>query len=235
MPSDIPHISEVCKNWAEAAAIVVGGLWTLWVFRYEARANMPSLDGDLSVESTVLSRGEPASSEATSSKGTGAAPRLAVSVCALWNNRSKFPVKLNQKCIAVHAYIIPANLPDGSDLSDHEVLTEVGTRKPYEDKSHFTLEPKSQSTLRVHFILVQGPVYLFRWKLKSINRFTWMGVKKLMEKRFKGVTWEDFKKLTWRGLTWEKEIIWNSAAETAAAAKGRGTGEIEKTDESDET
>jgi len=101
MPLDT---SEILKNWAETIAVALAGAWTAWLFFYERRAHFPSLDGDLKIESTAISDG-----------------LNAVSVCARWNNRGKFPIKLNKDECSVLVFKLDANLPKGPLVLNDEM------------------------------------------------------------------------------------------------------------------
>lgn len=168
-----PDISEICKNWAEMVAILIGGGWVLWLFAYEARAHAPSLDGDLTIESAAPSK-----------------DLTAASVRATWNNRGKFPVKLKHEDCFVYVFIITGDLPQGSLV----FADDQNFKKRQLFDGDLTLEQGSQSILRVHFILQKGPVYLFRWKLKSHKFLEW--------------NWLKIRRIE---AEWTKEIIWDSS------------------------
>lgn len=167
-----PDISEIWKNWFEVIAIFLGGCWAIYTWIYEVRSNYPSLDGDLTIESTILSK-----------------DLIAVSVCAMWNNRGKFPVKLSHNDCFVDVFKIAADLHPGNLFFDENQKGELRNQLFPKD---ITLEPKTESRLRAHFILQRGPVYFFRWKLTSHPNWEW----------------QDFRKIA--GI-WGKTIIWNSS------------------------
>ena len=171
----MPDISEIFKNWAQVIAIFIGGVWAVCRWIYEARANAPSLDGELTVERSALSN--------TSD---------VVTVRALWNNRCKFALKLNEQKCSVSAYKVAENLPAGN--LDNDKLG-MPLHSQYVFSKPTILEPKSESTLRAHFVLEQGPVYLFRWELTSCTRRKWTFFQRVE-------------------YSWSKETIWNSSPKT---------------------
>lgn len=152
-----PDISEIVKNWVEAFAIIIGGIWTFYLFVLKKRFEIESLDGDLKIDSNDLSNAS-----------------VVVTVRALWNNRGKSPIELNTKEILVSAYSIPQNLsscPLNEENRQHLQL--VTKQNPYETYPSCILEPKTESTLRAHFVLPKGPVYLFRWELTFLKGGGW--------------------------------------------------------------
>lgn len=165
-----PDISEIVKNWAEVAAVFVGGLWVLWLFLYERRSHAPSLDGDLSIESVAISN-----------------EVIAVSVRAVWNNRNKFPLELDKTGCSVLVFKMDAKLPKGSVLPQDGAATHR-----YDYAKNSILEQGTQSVLRAHFVLDKGPVYFFRWNLKSTIFWDWLLLKR-------------------NTSNWVKEIIWDSS------------------------
>lgn len=193
-----PTILAKISAWLTIVTVLAGGFWAVWVFYYEARGHTPSLDGELSVESTVLWVGKkPLHGAPSSTKDFGPA-HLVVTVRGLWNNRSKFPLKLDPDMVAVHAYIIPETLgPFTSEIENLTNLKNVDVRKPYRDKKTFTLEPNTKSTLAVHFVLEKGPVYLFHWELESL-----------------------------KGNRWYKEIIWNSSVDPSEISTSHPPGSV---------
>lgn len=163
-------VSEVAKNWAEVVAIFLGGIWAVYRFAYEARSNTPSLDGDLTIERNTLSN-----------------VLDVVTVRARWNNRSKFALGLNNEKCLVSAYKLSDTSPNGKlEKKEH-----LHTQRVFSEPT--VLEPKTESNLRVHFVLSKGPVYFFRWELES-NPYR---------------KWYFFKK---GAYTWSKEIVWNSVS-----------------------
>jgi hypothetical protein len=152
--------SEILKNCLTSIALVIGGLWALYRFEYEARAHGPSLDGDLEIESTSLNK-------------TDAPDLLVVSVKAKWVNRGKFALQLKPKKSGVHVFEVRGDkdIPDGN--LDENKLKFLWNQPAFPECKEIVLEPKAKSIFRVHFILKKGPVYLFRWKLENSPEECW--------------------------------------------------------------
>jgi hypothetical protein len=172
-PDKTPSLdtSEIWKNRAEIAAVFIAGIWTVWLFFYERRAHAPSLDGDLTIESSTLSK-----------------DLDVVSVRALWNNRGKFPIKLNKEDCFVLVFKVDAQLPKGPLVFEDDKALEKLTLF----SGDTVLEQGAQSVFRAHFILEKGPVYLFRWRLKSAGFWDWSFLQEYVG-------------------NWKKEIIWHSS------------------------
>jgi hypothetical protein len=144
------HWWEILPNCVTAIAVIIGGLWAYRRWNYERPSDEPSIDGDLSVESSIL-------------EGN----KIAVSIRAVWNNRSRFPLKLEKSSVLVYEIdpelperILDAKKPGEAILP--EFITEISD-----------LEPKSESVLRAHFVLKRGPVYFFHWELISKRGDHW--------------------------------------------------------------
>lgn len=82
---------------------------------------------------------------------------------------------------------LPEDIQSGP-LAD--VGPELFEHHPFRDHETFELEPQTESTLRAHFVLPVGPVYLFRWYLKTVP--DWSG----------------------KSSEWRKETVWNSSPES---------------------
>lgn len=164
--------SEEWKNWAEIGAVIIGGLWTVWLFFYSRRADDPSLDGDITVESVDLKNG-----------------LVAVAVRAVWNNRSKFPLEMDtSQCNVLVFKIDPSTPPGPWHYKKHSPLYK------YDFLGLLVLEQGAESVLRTHFILEKGCVYMFRWQIKSTESFNWLFLKKQSAYWARGIFWDSGKK-----------------------------------------
>lgn len=154
IPDQAPHLSEVVKNWTEVAAIVAAGGWALWRFGYVARADTPSLDGELSIAQHAAGNG-----------------LLVVSVRALWNNRSRFTLALDPRACSVSVYEIPDQLRVGPLDPSKDLAEPLHVQVPFAEQRRLDLEPKTASALQAHFVLRGGPLYLFRWELATAEPY----------------------------------------------------------------
>jgi len=155
----VSNVLTFIKEWVPSLAVIVAGIWVLfqWLFGEWLRRQKegPALDGKLSA--TVI----PFEND-----------RLLVTVEALWNNHSPFPVFMNiKKCridvFRVNDQIIKLNCPLvlkqdlGEPVCSHHFLVGVC------EKNYF-LEPNTASTIINHFVLEPG-VYGIRMELHSIH------------------------------------------------------------------
>jgi hypothetical protein len=153
------YILTFIKDWVPSIAVIVAGGWILfqWLFGEWLRRQKegPALDGKLSA--TVI----PCEND-----------KLLVTVEALWNNHSPFPVYMDlNKCrmavFRVNPHAIKLNSPVvlkkdlGEPVCDHHFLVGVC------EKNYF-LEPNTASTIINHFVLEPG-VYGIRMELHPVK------------------------------------------------------------------
>jgi hypothetical protein len=169
---DLKEVSEIVRNWATVIAMLCGSGWAFWKLYSEwggARKNRASLDGDLSIQANALS-------EACS----------LVTVRGLWKNRGQFPVPLDVEETKVMVFELRKDLKVGAIDPDSKLGKPLFVQYPFRDLGLFELEPRTESSLRAHFVLRAGPIYLFRWELYKVRKPR-----------------DDV-------FYWSKEIVWNS-------------------------
>lgn len=158
--------SELIRNYVTAIGIAVGGGWAFWKWGYSdwagAKRNRASLDGQLSAIGVRLSDAS-----------------VLVTIQALWCNRGAFSIPIDTQESRVLVFKLPSSLPHGPFEPEIGLGQALYVQKPFERLDSFELEPKTESSLRAHFVLQEGETYFFRWELqqskrrKSISIFFW--------------------------------------------------------------
>jgi hypothetical protein len=139
----------ILRDVVTTIGIIIGGVWAYKRFKYDARAHIASLDGELTVESSNLRNNQ----------------LIAVSIRAVWNNKGKFPVELNPQGCFVFVFQVPDDRNPGL-LSFGE--SGYLYKEPFNSgEEGFTLEANTESVLRMHFVLKRNAVYMFRWQLET--------------------------------------------------------------------
>ena len=170
--------SEIAENVATTVAIVVGGPWAYWVWRHSewagALKHRAALDGSIVAEYTPLASG-----------------LLVVAVKAHWNNRSRFPVEIDTHKSIVTAYELGPNLQVGALPDARGLGKQIGEAR-VSLAEEFELEPKTNSELRVHFVVEPDKRYFFQWRMAGGGR-----------------------KFSELGLNWERTLLWHATPNTA--------------------
>ncbi|TAJ52580.1 MAG: hypothetical protein EPN60_02650 [Nevskiaceae bacterium] len=180
--------SELIRNYATAIGIVVGGGWAFWKWGYSewagAKKNRASLDGQLSCSSVPL-------------PGSAAL----VTVQAHWCNRGSFPVPIDPKETKVLVFKLPTQLQEGPFEPSSGFGPPLFDQRPFSSYDEFELEPKTESSLRAHFVLESDCTYFFRWELQK----------------------QDDGKAS-HVFTWSKEIVWQVPSNRALQPTGPASG-----------
>jgi hypothetical protein len=141
-----PHISTIIKDYATVIALLAGGLWAVWRWRYERALRkdreMASPDGTLSVNVVDLD-----------------SDRVILTLDGLWRNRGPLPIKLCAEDSCVRVFRVAESSPIGP-LTLGDPFLEI---PPW--WSTYVMEPNTESLLQEHLTLERGQVYLFRWRL----------------------------------------------------------------------
>ncbi len=145
-------LSIVVRNYVIAAGIGLGGLWAFWKWSFSEwlrqRKNMPAVDGDLSADSVALND-----------------EKIVLSLSALWRNRGDHPVYIDHEATRIDVYKIDEDIGEGAFEPKTSLGEPIFQSRPHHDFEAFVLEPRTESLLKTHYILLTGEVYLFRWKL----------------------------------------------------------------------
>lgn len=146
------QLSEMIANYTFTIAAIIGGLWTMWKWGFsewvQHRSRMPAVDGDLHVQEYQLKN-----------------KKYALTLIALWNNRGTQPIYIDHKKTRVDVFFISPERELGQFIPKKDLGAPRYRRHPFSDMSSFILEPKTQSTLKTHYILTEGDTVLFRWRL----------------------------------------------------------------------
>jgi hypothetical protein len=141
-----PHISTIIKDYATAVALLAGGAWAYWRWRYEQAVRqgreMASPDGTLSVSSVDLD-----------------SEHVIATLNALWRNRGPLLIELCAEHSSVRVFVVEGSPPVGP-LTLDEPFLEI---PPW--WSMYVLEPNTESIMQEHLTLERGRVYAFRWRL----------------------------------------------------------------------
>ncbi len=145
------------QEWIPSLAVIIGGLWLLfqWLFGewLRRKKEIPALDGKLTTTIIPCENG-----------------RLLVTVEALWNNHSPFPVYLDIKKCRIDVFRFDPHIKNancavilkrdlGEPIISHHFL--VGMCEV-----DYFLEPNTASTIINHFVLEPG-VYGIRMELHT--------------------------------------------------------------------
>jgi len=139
-----PQLSTIIKDYATAVALLAGGAWAYWRFRYDQalRRNreMAQPDGVLTVHWV----------------DAGAGDRVIVTLEGLWRNRGPLMIELCAEHSYVKVFHVGSTPPIGP-LHLDEPFLEI---PPW--WSTYVLEPNTESLLQEHITLGRGQVYVFR-------------------------------------------------------------------------
>lgn len=145
------------RDWIPSLGVIVAGIWIVfqWLFGEWLRRQkeIPALDGKLSATTVAFENG-----------------RLLMTVEALWNNHSPFPVYMDLDRCRIAVYRIDPRLKKENcalvlkqDLGDP--VCDDFFLKGMCEKNYF-LEPNTASTIINHFILEPG-IYGIRMELHT--------------------------------------------------------------------
>ena len=145
------HISTIIKDYATAAALILGGIWALWKWGYGERLRhnreMASLDGTLTTSSVNLDDG-----------------KTAVTLHAIWRNRGPLPIQLCPQHTVVKVFQISRlSVPNRLTLKDGSGVPLLLSAKP--DWNVYIMEPNTDSIMHEHFILDSRSLYGFKWTI----------------------------------------------------------------------
>jgi hypothetical protein len=141
-------ISTVIRDYATVVAIIIGGGWALWRWRFDEwlrrHRDFPALDGEIrTVEAKLNDRD------------------IFVMVNALWRNRAKLPVKLDTAKTFVKVYKLGHTLPTGP--FDPQTVEPFCTARPLSGASNYTLEPGTDSIMQQCLVLPANEIVLIHW------------------------------------------------------------------------
>lgn len=150
------------RDWLPSIAIIIGGVWALWVFKFKEKLRrkkeMPAISGRMRI--SILDASETHS---------------VALIKSTWKNHSPLPVPLDTDRIFVQVYpmnlqVEPGfmNIPDDLDEAIHSGY-------PFSGYSEFVLEPDSTSSLNAYVALENGYMYLLRWTItqKKADSYFW--------------------------------------------------------------
>jgi hypothetical protein len=145
-------ITDLVRDWLPSFALLVAGTWVCfnWVVaeRLRRRREVIAIDSALNARAVDLPE-----------------RKCAVTLEATFRNRTPFTVNVDTVATRIDVFTIPPDIALGY-LDTREDLGEPVFRAyPYKNMNQFVFEPNTDSILQHHFILKQGAVYLFRWKL----------------------------------------------------------------------
>jgi len=142
-----PHLSTILKDYATALALLAGGAWALWRFRYEQTLRrsreMAQPDGVLTVHCVDADAGD----------------RVIVTLEGLWRNRGPLMIEL----CAEHSYVKVFRVESAPPIGPLQPGEHILQIPPW--WSTYVIEPNTESLLQEHIALDRGQVYLFRWRL----------------------------------------------------------------------
>ncbi len=123
-----------------------------------------------------------------------------MTISCQWNNRGNYPVPIDTMKSVVQVAELPQTLKFGPiepsemlQLAEHVIDGAYFEQFPFIEFDGFELEPKTESSLRAHFVLPNERTYLIRWTLV-----------KRSQKRGEGV------------FCWTKEIVWHPDLEDSS-------------------